>query len=45
MMRDILHYDIGKWLLGDILGALFIHAKVKGIFDYRFQRLIQLFGL
>lgn len=44
MMRDILHYDIGKWIIGDILGALFIHAKVKSIFDYRYQKLIQLFG-
>jgi ligand-binding SRPBCC domain-containing protein len=44
MMRDILHYDIGKWIIGDILGAIFIHAKVKSIFDYRFQKLIQLFG-
>jgi ligand-binding SRPBCC domain-containing protein len=44
MMRDILYYDIGKWLLGDFLGALFIHAKVKAIFDYRYQKLIHLFG-
>lgn len=44
MMRDILHYDIGKWLIGELAGALFIHNKVKGIFDYRHKKLEQLFG-
>lgn len=44
MMRDILHYDIGRWLLGDLMGALFIHKKVKGIFDFRFRKLETMFG-
>lgn len=43
-MTDILNYDIGKGPLGPIAGALFVDAKVKGIFDYRFTKLEQLFG-
>lgn len=42
-MTDILHYDIGKSILGDIAGALFVHAKVKNIFDYRYKKLQELF--
>ena len=44
IMRDILHYDIGRWLLGDLLGALFIHKKVSEIFDFRFKKLETMFG-
>ncbi|MGC4058656.1 MAG: SRPBCC family protein [Chitinophagaceae bacterium] len=43
LMTDILHYDIGKGIFGDIAGALFVHKKVKGIFDYRFKKLEALF--
>lgn len=43
LMTDILHYDIGKSLFGAIAGALFVHRKVREIFDYRFQKLEQLF--
>lgn len=42
-MTDILHYDIGKSILGDIAGALFVHGKVKNIFDYRYKKLQELF--
>lgn len=42
-MTDILHYDIGKSLLGTLAGALFVHRKVRDIFDYRYQKLTQLF--
>jgi ligand-binding SRPBCC domain-containing protein len=43
-MTDILHYDIGKGPLGPIAGALFVDAKVQGIFNYRFKKLEELFG-
>lgn len=42
-MTDILHYDIGKSIFGAIAGALFVHAKVREIFDYRYQKLQQIF--
>ena len=35
LMTDILHYDIGKWIVGRIAGKLFVDKKVKGIFEYR----------
>ena len=42
-MTDIVHYDIGKWILGDIAGALFVHRRVKEIFDFRQMILGKLF--
>lgn len=44
LMRDILHYDVGKWIFGKIAAALFVDAKVKAIFDYREQKLRSLFN-
>ncbi|MFZ4545310.1 MAG: SRPBCC family protein [Saprospiraceae bacterium] len=43
MMTDILHYDIGKSFAGWIAGHLFVHKKVKAIFDFRHQKLEQMF--
>lgn len=43
LMTDILHYDIGKWLLGRLAGALFVDAKVKAIFAYRYEKLQKIF--
>lgn len=39
MMTDIVHYDIGKWIIGNLAGNLFVHKKVKEIFDYRYRLL------
>ena len=44
LMTDILHYDIGKSLLGWIAGAFYVHKKVEDIFIYRKKRLEQIFG-
>jgi ligand-binding SRPBCC domain-containing protein len=35
LMTDLLHYDIGKSVFGWIAGKLFVHKKVRDIFDYR----------
>ncbi|MBX7224956.1 MAG: SRPBCC family protein [Chitinophagales bacterium] len=43
-MTDILHYDIGKGILGQIAGALFVHKQVRDIFDYRYKKLEELFN-
>jgi len=43
MMTDILHYRIPLGPVGKLLGALFIHKKVSGIFEYRTKVLEQLF--
>ena len=39
LMTDILHYDVGKWVLGWIAGELFVHKKVKEIFEFRYKAL------
>lgn len=37
MMTDILHYEIGKSVFGWLAGQLFVHKKVKQIFEYRYR--------
>lgn len=37
MMTDILHYEIGKSVFGRLAGQLFVHKKVKQIFEYRYR--------
>jgi len=43
LMTDLLHYDIGKGLLGKIAGSLFVHQKVSSIFEYRKKKLFTIF--
>lgn len=45
LMTDLVHYDIGKSLLGWIAGQLFVHKRVKQIFDYRYKMLEKYFQL
>jgi ligand-binding SRPBCC domain-containing protein len=35
LMTDILQYDIGKSVFGWLAGKLFVHNRVKEIFEYR----------
>lgn len=44
MMTDLLHYDIGKSVIGWLAGKLFVHNKVKAIFDYRHKTLDKMFN-
>ncbi len=44
LMTDILHYDIGKSFLGWIAGQLFVHKKVREIFEYRYKVLAEYFN-
>lgn len=37
IMTDLLHYDIGMSVFGWLAGKLFVHKKVKAIFDYRYK--------
>ena len=39
LMTDLLHYDIGKSVFGWAAGKLFVHEKVRQIFDYRYRKL------
>lgn len=44
-MTDIVHYKLPLWFLGDIAHALFVKRQLKKIFDYRFKKIAELFGV
>lgn len=44
LMTDILHYEIGKGPFGWVAGALFVHKRIREIFDYRYAALERRFG-
>lgn len=44
IMRDIVHYKLPLGFLGNIAHWLFVKNKLKGIFDFRFQKMEELFG-
>ncbi len=43
-MTDIIHYKIPFGFLGKIMNSLFIKHKLNEIFDYRYQKLEELFN-
>ena len=43
-MTDVLHYKFRFGLLGDIIHVFFLRRRLNKIFDYRFNKLIALFG-
>ena len=43
-MTDILHYRVPLGVVGKFINWLFIHKKVKSIFEYRFKVLENKFG-
>lgn len=42
-MKDILHYGIPLGFFGEIMGDILIHKKVQHIFNYREQKLNEIF--
>lgn len=42
-MTDIVHYKIPLGWLGDFANWLFVRRQLKGIFDFRFQKVKELF--
>jgi ligand-binding SRPBCC domain-containing protein len=44
-IEDIVHYKLPLGFLGDIANALFVKQQLKGIFDFRFQKLNEMFGI
>lgn len=42
-MTDIVHYKLPLWFLGDIANALFVKKQLKGIFDYRTEKVEAIF--
>lgn len=43
-MTDIVHYKLPMGFLGRLLNRLFVHKKLKEIFDYRFEKVNGLFN-
>jgi len=43
-MTDIIDYKIPFGFLGDIANAIFVKKQVQAIFDYRFKKVIEIFG-
>lgn len=44
-IQDIVHYDLPLWIIGDLIERIFVRKKLKGIFDYRAQKLNTTFGI
>jgi len=44
-MTDIVHYKLPLGFLGDIAHGLFVQKQLKGIFDYRYKVVEELFNL
>lgn len=44
MMTDLVHYVLPFGFLGSIANTLFVKQQLKGIFDYRFKKVEELFG-
>jgi ligand-binding SRPBCC domain-containing protein len=44
-MTDIVHYKLPMWLLGDIANTLFVKQQLKKIFDTRFKKVEDMFGV
>ncbi len=43
-MTDIVHYKIPGWWIGDVMNSLYVKKQLTKIFDYRFQKVEELFG-
>lgn len=43
-MTDIVHYKNPFWFLGSIANKMFVKKQLKQIFEFRFQKVEELFG-
>jgi hypothetical protein len=43
-MEDIIDYKLPMGILGQLAHPIVVKPKLKEIFDYRYQKLIELFG-
>lgn len=44
-MTDVVHYKIPYWFLGDIANSLYVKQQLKKIFEFRNQKVTELFGI
>ncbi len=43
-MEDIVHYKIPLWAIGNMLHPIIVQPKLNSIFNFRRQKLVELFG-
>lgn len=43
-MTDIVHYKLPLWFIGDAAHALFVRKKLQSIFNYRYNKIEELFA-
>lgn len=43
-MLDIVHYEAPMGFLGEMITPWFITPKLEAIFDYRYQKIVEIFG-
>lgn len=43
-MTDIVHYQVPLGFLGEIFTTILVKPKLHEIFDYRFKKMVELFG-
>lgn len=43
-MIDIIHYKVPFGILGKLANILFVKKQLKGIFEFRFKRVEEIFG-
>jgi hypothetical protein len=43
-MTDIVHYKVPFGFLGDLANTIFVRRTLRGVFDYRFRQIEELFG-
>ena len=43
-MTDIVHYKMPLWIFGKFANTLFVKKQLKKIFDYRFNKVEEMFG-
>jgi len=44
LMTDLVHYSVGKWVIGDLAHVLFVRAQLEKIFSFRREILEKKFG-
>jgi ligand-binding SRPBCC domain-containing protein len=44
-MTDIVHYKLPMWFLGDLANNFFVQNQLRGIFDYRYKKVEELFRI
>lgn len=43
-MTDIVHYKLPLWWLGDLAHGLFVRSQLQEIFNFRYQKVEEIFG-